>query len=443
MCQSRAAGYVPVRDVLKSTLISFRSHGGAFVISGASQAISSLTNFGVLLYLIRALSKEQFGLYGLSFAILLALAGLLSALYAVQLVVNLPDQPENGRRIYAMEHTATLTATGLGAVILALLAGEVSPLLTKADVPMLSLTLPIAFSATAFATRDILIRIAYIENRGWVVLLANSVVMVAVSIVFTLASISDNGITAQHAVYVYGIGQLAGIPPLLAALQLPWRKLTTSGVKSAISHSWAGGRWHVMTNLVYSVRTQTHNFVIAPLIGLAALAEVNSARVLLTPAVMLMPPIYQIMMPRLAERRASGVSSVSRMTSRITVVLACAAAVYSIVLLYFLDWIGPFVLTSEYGNVREAIVAWSVVTVLMAVRNSLTMAQEAMKSFRDLFIINFLTAIAAVGISVLLAKHFGGVGAIWALASTELLLAILLVRSIYGRASNTIRSEPA
>lgn len=427
--------------MLKSMFASFRRHSGAFALSGASQAISSLTNFGVLLYLIRALEKEQFGLYGLGFAILLALAGLLSALYAVQLVVNLPDQPEYGRRVYAMEHAATLTATGLWTIVLALLVGEVTPFLTEADVPGVSLILPVTFSATAFATRDVLIRIAYIENRGSVVLLTNSVVMFAVSIVFTIAAIFGGGITAEHAIYVYGIGQLAGILPLLAALQLPWRKLTASGVKSAISHSWVGGRWHVMTNLVYSARTQTHNFVIAPVIGLVALAEVNSARVLLTPAVMLIPPIYQIMMPRLAERRTNGVSSISRMTSQITVALACAAAVYSIVLLTFLDWVGPLVLTPAYGDVREAVVAWSVVTVLMAVRNGLTMAQEAMRSFRDLFMVNLFAALAAVGFSVIFAMKFGGVGAIWALAAAEFLLVVLLARSIYGQAPNTMKSR--
>src|SRR5690606_354575 len=124
--------------------------------------------------------------------------------------------------------------------------------------------------------------------------------------------------------------------------------------------------------------------------------------------------------------------SVYRMASQMVAALIGGAAIYSLALLALIDWIQPLVLGQAYAGPDGAVLAWSVVTVLLVARNGLTMAQEVMKFFQVLFVVNTIAGIIAVGLAILLATHFGAIGAIWALAGAEFLLCILLGRRLFG-----------
>lgn len=407
--------------------------GKALSVSALNQVVSSGTNFAIVLYLVRVMEKPDFGLYSLGFALILLLAGLISSSIAVQFVVNLPDQPREQRGEYAMHHSTAVFVLGTALVIVGLLIVAPSAPLHIGGVDLQKIVLPLVIAAAFYSQRDMLMRVAYAERREIVVLASTLAVTGGVAGVFIYQSLVHQPISAVGGLFAIVVGQLSGCVAALLLLRLPYKKLNFIGLRHAFTDSWSGGRWNILTNIVYNLRAQAHNFVVAPLLGMAALAEINAARVLVTPAVMAIPPLTQILMPRLADKRNQGVGAITRYAVLAIGGLAAVSLLYSLLLLTALPWVLPLTLGGSYQNVGGLVIAWCLVTVVLALRNGLTIVLQVIRAFRDLLIANVAAAVMAIGCSIALATSFGSLGAIIALAVAEIGLCVFLVKLLRKR----------
>ena len=112
-------------------LATARKNFGGLVLSGANQAVSSLTNFAALLYLIRVMNKETFGLYGLGLSGVLFITGLMSAAIGMQLAINLPDKEKDLRDIYAVNHAGALVILGMLLISASPIAAEILEIISN------------------------------------------------------------------------------------------------------------------------------------------------------------------------------------------------------------------------------------------------------------------------------------------------------------------------
>lgn len=433
-----------MKTKIKSALSTLRRHGGALALSGASQIVSSLTNFCIVLYLVRVLGKEDFGRYSLGFAAYLVLAAILAAMFAVQYVVNNPGCEEQARRPYAMHYVVAVVLTGLAIVVLAALLGAGASMKGGLGHDVIELALPVALATLGFSTRDFAVRIAFVERRAKLAFASNIIVATIVAVSFAAVWVLSVMPSASMALAIVAFSQLIGAAFILVSLNLPWRQFNLAGLRHAFVDSWQGGRWHALTSIVYSLRTQSHNFVILPILGLAVLAEVNAARTLLAPAVMALPPLYQVVMPRLAERSANDAAGLLRTTWLTVGGLLAFSALYCGALLLVLDWALPVALGASYAHLGPVVVAWCAVTVFLAARNGLTMGLEVRKAFSSLLTVNALAAVVAVGLVISFSILWGGGGAVWALALAEMTLCLLLYRVLmldFRRAKSSLPED--
>lgn len=402
--------------------------GKALSVSLLNQLISSGTNFAVVLYLVRVMEKSAFGIYSLGFALMLLLSGLILSSIAVQYVVNLPDQPQQERAGYAVHHANAVVVLGIcllmiAALVMALPADQFTGLASVQAIAM-----AVAAAAALYSVRDFLVRVAYSARREDYVLYSSVTIAVAVVLGYlALRQGGTPGITAADGLLVLGFGYAAGAVVLALLLKLPLASGSWRGVVMAFRESWRGGKWNVVTNVVYNIRSQAHNFIVAPLLGMAALAEVNAARVLVTPAVMAIPPLSQIIMPRLAEKRAQGASIRGRHTVLTIAVLAGFAAVYTLVLVPLLPWVLPLTLGGAYQHTGTLVVIWCLVAIVSAARNALTIVFQVAKRFRGLMLANSVAAAFAVAMAAFLSWRVGAAGAVMALGMAELVLCLLLI----------------
>ena len=401
--------------------------GKILFISFVSQMVSSLTNFGIVFCLVRLMNKTEFGQYGLGFALMLLISGLVCASIAVQFVVNLPDQPKEYRAAYALHHTAAVGVVSLILIVLAFALQTGTRKYYPHGNATFILILPVTVASGFYTLRDLLMRFAFSERRESLVLASNVVVAIATATIFSIMVILHQRINAPSALYAYSTGQAAGCLHALLVFKLPWRDINVPGLWQAFRDSWTGGRYNILSGVVYNIRTQAHNFVVAPLLGVAALAEVNAARVLVSPALMAIPPVTQILMPRLAEKRALGSAVISKITMLSIAFLLLATIVYSLSLVLNMKWVLPLALGKAYEDVGQLVIAWCVTTVVLALRNCLTVALEVVRAFRNLLVANVATAVGAMFFAVNLARTYGGLGAIYALAMAEALLCVILI----------------
>jgi O-antigen/teichoic acid export membrane protein len=405
--------------------------GTALAISGVSQAISSLTSFAITLYLVGHLEKSDFGLYSLGYAALLVVSAILTALFSVQYLVNNPDCPQHGKRAFALHYVAAVGVVGV-AVVLATTGGllimELFP--PVAQDGALDAVLPVAVAILGFSVRDMVARVAFVERREWVVLAGTLTVAISAVLAFAATRLLGSRLDAATALTIIAATQLTGAGLIVILQRLPWREFRLSGLRQVFGDAWRGGRWHALTSIVHSIRTQAHNLLLLPLVGLSTLAEVNAGRVLLTPAVLAIPPLYQVLMPRLAEQARGGAGGVSGPVTLILGGLIVFSVGYSACLLSILDWLLPFTLGGDYGTIEPVIQAWCVFIVFVAARNGLSMGLEVRKDFRAIFQASSIAALVAVILSVVLALLWQGVGAVAALAAAEAVLCLLLFRAL-------------
>ena len=410
---------------LKTRLLQKRLIVKSLSISFISQAVSSLTNFCIVLYLVRVLDKIQFGQYSFGFALILFISGLICAFIGVQFVVNLPDQSLDSRANYTLHHLVLIIMGGFIVICVAFIS-KIIIKTTFPDLSVITLIFPVAVASVLYALRDLLMRFAFSERREGLVFVSNVVVAVTITTLFFIISVTGNSIKAASALYAYAIGQAAGSIYVIMIFNLPCREAKLLKIIQAVYESWTGGRWHIVTTLVYSLRAQAHNFVVTPILGFAALAEVNAARILLTPAIMAIPPSTQVIMPRFAEQRAKGNKKLFQTSMIWIVTLSSIAIIYSILLLFFAPWVVPLALGKEYSHTGPLIIIWCFAIVFSVFRNGVSVALLVIRSFRRLLYANIVATIMTIVFAITFARIFGAGGAVFALALSEFLLSIML-----------------
>jgi len=428
-------------SLLQSIFINLKHHWKALALSGASQIVNSLTNFVIVLYLVRVMDKSEFGFYSLGFALVLAIAGLISSLIIMQFVVNLPDVPKDQRADYAMHHSIAVFFLGMVLVMLSLLVNSIQTELIIGEMDLRQIILPLAIATFFYSQRDLLIRIAYSEKLESIVLLSTLSVPVGVAIFFTIQWYTKQPLTAPYAMYGIAAGQAAGCMAGLHFLRLPYKGFRIAGIYEAFKDSWQGGRWNILTSIVYSLRTQAHNLIAAPLLGSAALAEMNATRVLVTPAVMAIPPLTQILMPRLGEKRKQGMEAIKHYAFLSTSMLTAFSLLYTLLLLVLLPWALPLALGEAYQHTGNLVMAWCLVTVFLALRNGLTMVLQVVRVFRELLTANMIAAAVAILLVIVLSMMLGSLGAIIAIAIAEVVLCFCLGKLMQSRLVKSAASE--
>jgi len=398
--------------------------GKALSVSLLNQVVTSGTNFAIVLYLVRVMKKAEFGIYSLGFAVMLLLAGLISSFIAVQYVVNLPDQHQSQRDDYAVHHANAVALLGVSLLLLAALL-----LLMPHDVmPGLSTIKPIvmslSFASASYSLRDFLVRVAYSARRESYVLYSSVCMTVVVAAGYLiLHQLGSGEVNAINALYVLAVSYLCGAITLAMMLRLQVTKSSLQGIRTAFVHSWHGGKWNVLAAALKRAQSQSYNIIVAPFLGLAAVADLNAARVLVTPAVMMVPPLTQIMLPRMAEDRKSS-NSVS--LGWTLILLPGLALAYSAFLLLLIPWLVPLTLGEAYSDVGLLVSFWCAFVVFFSLKSALVIALQAMRDFKALMWIGLGSFILTMVLCFFLAKLNGNPGVITAMAIAELLTAALI-----------------
>lgn len=418
---------------LQKVLVELR---GDLASGVGSQLISSGTTFALSVYLVRSLEKSGFGLYGLAFSITMLLSGVLGAAISVQFTVNRPDVQPQERKTFALGYIAAFpTLVVVFAVICTPVAAAVALTLGSTEA-IGRLSLCIAISTVGVGMRDLAARIAYAEGAPLLVLQASIVAALVLASMIVGVELLSVNITGDVALLAYGLAQLVGALYSVACMRLPWRRLRLGRMRLAFEDCWKNGRWSALASVASNLRTQAHNFVVAPLLGLGALADVNATRILVTPAILLIPPLSQIVSPKLAELRQSR-STFFALVRTFAVGLTLFALAYAILVMSVLPALAPLILGRSYEHSEQLVVAWCAFTALLAARVGMFLALEALKHFAPLTAIAWTGAVIGLVLSLVLAKQLGAVGAVWAVALGELFLtahAIFYLRNLNRRA---------
>ena len=113
---------------------------------------------------------------------------------------------------------------------------------------------------------------------------------------------------------------------------------------------WKGGKWGSFTNIVYTIRSQAHTIIATILIGPVGVGNLNAARLFITPAVMVIPVISQLAMPRLSVLRETNKSNLMKKGVWLTKIYLGFGILYSIMLLISYNFLIRNFFNESYGD---------------------------------------------------------------------------------------------
>lgn len=388
----------------------------------SNQVISSLTNFCYGLYLLRNLTPTEFGIYNIGFAFMLFLGGFSQGFFLIQMVVHSPRKSAEERRPYAERVLLLLLCACLALLIFSLLAFWG---LSSMNSELAELVFLVALMAIGYTIKEFYTRHAFNESKGGRAVSIHVVVAGLLLLGLGASLLLDIRVTPVLAFSLYAGAHLGAAAFGHAMAGMPMKGHSISALRTVLAEIAAGGKWGAMTNVVYCLRGQAHTIVVAATIGPVGVAKMNAARMLVTPATLLIPAMSQVLLPRIAEAtERDGRRGATRWMKKTGLGLTLIAFAYALVLTAVYPYLSSVILGSKYEGLFAVVVLWCVFTGLLGLRNSVEWAAQAMKMFRPLTIISGLCAIVALGAAWALSSHQGIQGAVLGVIIGEITMTV-------------------
>ncbi len=395
-------------------------------LSLVDQAVLSLANFLVGIFLIQNTSKDAYGSYVVAFAVILLLIGVQNAIVTTQMTVLAPGKTDGER-----DHFCAALATGqylvfgpLAALLLVVAAAGTLTGWLLAD--QSALIVAVAGTTMGVLFREFLRGLFFLRLELRAVLALDLLYVLALFVGLYCAREFAGGALHLLALWMLGVGSLVSAAAMLSVARLPWRQ-SVAGRAKALREAWVSGRWALGGVSVTWIQDQSYVYLLSLLAGAASAAEANAARLLLMPVMLLNAGMGRVTMPRWALLRQEGKRrEIERTANRILGILVLVVAVYGGVLVLLQDYAIGWLLSDDYRSVGGFIVLWGAVVALQVVRSNFSVMLQVYQRFREITIANVVSALAVIGASFALIPGSGVKGSLVALLVGEVLLTGLL-----------------
>ncbi|WP_257293957.1 lipopolysaccharide biosynthesis protein [Endozoicomonas sp. YOMI1] len=354
---------------------------GKIIVSLLNQFVTSGTNFIFSYYLIRSLSQEVFGLYGICYATILLIAGVLNALITTQLIVYYHEKND---KIH--EYISKMFYLGVLLSIAILLVLSIPSFITDNLIVEL---LPLVVISTGFYfLRDFTVRLSYIQNKEIHALIINFSACISLFIAVLITSFDD----LLSALWYLTISQLVALIVGIYCSRGNFTKVDFNELVTTFLEIFDLGKWGCGTDIILWLRSHSYIYIVTGLAGSSGVAIVNAAKMLVTPAVILMPALSQLLMPHMARLAIKSKVQLIKTTWFVTLVYIGIAILYSFLLLFFNQEIIDLLYPDDYKNIETLLYAWSLYLIFYAAVETLRIYMQVTKQFKMIFYINIYLA---------------------------------------------------
>lgn len=392
----------------------------AFICSALVQVTTSLTTLAITIYLLRALTKTEFGEYGVIFAASLLCLGIANSLILIQMTVLSSRKPEKLRASYYKRiFWLCLLLCPLPMLSVSVTGALVWGHDASADTALIATGFTLLSMSSIL--RDCLFRIYFCSGReGNAVVLALTIAITTAALLY-LQHISSQKLTSAVAILLTSAGQISGV--LAGYWRLPAsrkHRRPASALGRDALELWTGGKWAGMTALVSWLHGQSYVYTSALMIGPQAVAYANAARIFASPFQAFLSSVSRVMLPKLSKlREPLEITKITVVYSRNLLLLL---AIYS-ACCFMVQAVRPEIAGPYSGRTFEiALGCWMLILAAQALKEPPSIACQSMGNFRSVFISYCIAASISVTLSFALAWGMGLVGPLIAVAAGELVL---------------------
>jgi O-antigen/teichoic acid export membrane protein len=157
--------------------------------------------------------------------------------------------------------------------------------------------------------------------------------------------------------------------------------------------------WATVGAMTYWIYNQSYNYVLASRINLTAVADVNAARLLLMPTIVLTVGVKTLLVPTAAAWLAE--STIGRLIKRLLLFATGIAAldlVYCLSVWVFRDFLSVDLMHKTINNRDELLLLWALLSLIALYRDLLQTGLFALRQFRSLAMVTAMSAVVSLSI---------------------------------------------
>lgn len=384
------------------------------------QVLLSGLNFAIGIALIRYASKETYGLYSQLFAAGVLSTTLLDALIGSALTTLSARRSVDER---VMLVARTLRIQWIASALLAVIAGVgIGVLSATVGLSENSLGLALSFAAFIFAlgSREYCRTALFIESRPEIVAKLDAI-FVAVAVLGAALLLLVDHVTVTEIMCLLAAAN--GVVAVLYSADL----VKTKGSAVAWRHYvtdfqllWSLSRWALVGSIAGWLVNNSYLYVAGGLLGVAALADLNAARLLLIPISILSVAWSRVARPTLGQLiAATEWDSIRRFLLKSTLAMEGFTVVYVAALWLAFPWLSAHVLGEKYQHISHLLLLWGIYFAVNSARNVGTTLLTSFGAFKALFWQGLASLPVLLIACWVLIPRFGVIGALGAMIAVE------------------------
>jgi O-antigen/teichoic acid export membrane protein len=380
-----------------------------------SQAVLSAASLAVGLLLVRQGSGEQYGWYVLVANAFLLLSSLQNAFFGPTLILRLtPLEPAARTALIGHVHMEQLRLLQLGSVPALLLLG-LSWAGGFLHGPTAALLLTASFAAPLVLSREYCRAASLALQRAHDVVRAD--LLYAVLLVAAGVAAARTPLPAAAAVLGLGTAAWFASRQLSRRLYRGQRPVRQPGLLRQFA---AVGLWSSAGAAIHWMFSQGYGYLVAATLDVGAVAALAATRLLLMPVNLLSTGVSSLMLPMTAGWLRE--HSAQRVLQRLLLVaasLSAAACLYLAVMWLLRDWLFAHVLKKQFAQRDRLLLLWSLVSILMLLRDQTVHLIVARGQLRRLTLMTLCSALLSLLIAYWGIRRFGVCGALFGVLCGE------------------------
>lgn len=379
-------------------------------LSVADQAIVSVFNFGLNLFLIRMATPQEFGIFAIISAASLFSTMVQNAIVNTPLSVHLPIASDGDRKARLLR---VFTATNALLAMLIIAVGGLSLAIWLGSGQSMTALSACLYLASQFV-REYYRALMAVEGRLASLLRIDlACIVLAVSALAALFALGESQRPILSSVFlIVGLaGTISIVPACIASARLGPLRALIADMRQVFRDQWREIRWSLLGVITTEIQNRGYIYIAAAVFGPAAVAQLQAGRILFGPLNLISGAWARVARPQLAgligHADAAGFDTVLGRAMR-------GFAAFNLLFLasLWMAWplLSPLVFHGKYPDLEYLVAAWGIANIAFQCRSCLGIGVQAMRRFRELTMATI--AGAAVSLALTAAACYAG-QAIW------------------------------
>lgn len=391
-----------LRETLRSPLVIKSG------IASIDQAMLSGLNFFISLFLIKTVTKMEYGYYSIAFAVSLFLISVQNAIVNTPLAVLLSSKKDREKDEYA----ASLyygQYIGIVPVVVLGLVGIIVLGLWETDSQQASIATAVCLAVIGILFREYFRAYFFANERPTEVLKCDAVYV----IIFVILGGLTYAYLGLGVATIFLLMGVCGV--LVSALVKPsktWR-YNQRAIKESYGENWQFGKWALIGVAVTHIQNYSYLYLMGVLMSSVAVADVSASRILFIPFVLGREGWSRVAIPHGSRLRENGqLRRFFREQIISSVLFVLCIVLYVAIMNGISESVQGVFLTDQYDRAIELTLLWGAVFAVSFVSLNASIGLQVAKDFRVIAKVNAISMVITIVMAYILINSYGIEGAL-------------------------------